>query len=143
MSRQQGCTLITGGVTLKEDPLEVKAKPRQGKRKTRRSLGTSPTFHRHRLVLLARDGEEKRSERPAAGGPSPSVPSGLLRPVSYGNRCGRMRSIAKQVTLAPTATHKTVKNPGVFGSGPGVTAEEKTEQRGRIKPRFRFEERST
>lgn len=42
----------------------------------------------------------------------PSLLSGLLRPISYGNQRGRMQSIAKQVTLAPTATHKTLKTRG-------------------------------
>lgn len=42
----------------------------------------------------------------------PSMLSGLLRAISYGNQRGRMQSIAKQVTLAPTAPHKTVKTRG-------------------------------
>lgn len=40
--------------------------------------------------------------------------SGVLLPISYGNQCSRMQSIAKQVTLALTATHKTVKNQGAL-----------------------------
>lgn len=45
---------------------------------------------------------------------SPRCQSGVLLPISYGNQCGRMQSIAKQVTLALTATHKTVKNQGAL-----------------------------
>lgn len=45
--------------------------------------------------------------------------SELLLPISYGNQCHRMQSTAKQVTLAPTATHKTLKTQ-VFGSNSGM-----------------------
>lgn len=42
---------------------------------------------------------------------------GLL-PISYGNQCSRMQSIAKQVTLALTASHKTVKSHGCLAATP-------------------------
>lgn len=47
----------------------------------------------------------------------PCCQSGVLLPVSYGNQCSRMQSIAKQVTSALTAAHKTVKNGGARAAG--------------------------
>lgn len=44
----------------------------------------------------------------------PRCQSEVLLPISYGNQCRRMQSIAKQVTLALTATHKTGKNQGAL-----------------------------
>lgn len=89
------------------------------------------TFHQQSWFFFFWQKRTKKSgeEKPVAGTLGPSMLSELLRPVSYGNQGSRMQSIAKQVTLAPTATHKTAKNPRLFGSDTGVTAKEKTKQR--------------
>lgn len=60
----------------------------------------------------------RKVEKTAAGSMKcwtcPCCQGEVLLPISYGNQCNRMQSIAKQLTLALTATHKTVKNGGAL-----------------------------
>lgn len=82
----------------------------------------SVSFHQYRLVLAQPSALTecvwRKVEKTAAGSMKrwtrPCCQGEVLLPVSYGNQCSRMQSIAKQVTLALTATHKTLKNQGAL-----------------------------
>lgn len=76
-------------------------------------------FHQYRLVLVwPFDTHWMCVEKTAAGSLKrwirPCCQSKVLLAISYGNKCNRMQSIAKQVTLALTATHKTMTKPREF-----------------------------
>lgn len=139
-SRQQGCKLITGGVPPETTQLRGRCQitetvmlvPCDNILSNSSSKQTNVQIHcplalkqfylvmwgspkRHLpLFLFCWPKWMKKSGEPGSqpGPVRPSMLPGLLRAISYGNQCGRMQSIAKQVTLAPTAPHKTVKTQG-------------------------------
>lgn len=148
-SCQQGCKLITGGVTPKRrhfrntdtgrfGPCDnIKQKKKRKKKAPPKQKHGKATVHWHWAIsawshgvtwrrlqpfinslvfffgfFFGRKEGRKAEKKTAAGTLGPSMLSELLRPISYGNQHGRMQSIAKQVTLAPTATHKTAKTQG-------------------------------